>query len=238
MNLLWFRIGLRNVFKQRRRTLLNVLALGVNTGMLILLIGVLRGFYLITIEKTVDLRTGHVQIHAPGYSEEKRRFPLDIPIQHADNLRKAVDDVEGVVAASPRILSAATLSNGRERAPVVLYGVQPSAEERVGIVLKGVKYGSMLTDTTRGVLIGDKLAELLDAEVGASLLLFAQTKERANNLVDAEVVGIFDTGFGLADRGAGLRAAAVCVGIAGHAGRSDRDCDPYGQSARSAARAR
>lgn len=202
MNWLWFRLGMRNVVKQRRRTLFNVLALGVNTGMLILLIGVLRGFYLITIEKTVDLRTGHVQIHAQGYADEKRRLPLDIVIHNADSVKHAAEALPGVIAASPRILSAATLSNGRERAPVILYGVLPSAEEKVGIVLKGVKVGKTLADSTQGILIGDRLAELLGAEIGTSLLLFAQTKDRANNLVDAEVVGIFDSGFGIADRGA------------------------------------
>lgn len=202
MNILWFKLGLRNVVKQRRRTLFNVLALGVNTGMLILLVGVLRGFYLITIEKTVDLRTGHVQIHAEGYADEKRRLPLDITIHHADAVKKAVEAIPDVVAASPRVLTAATLSNGRERAAVILYGVLPSSEEKVGVILSGVQAGSRLTDSTRGVLIGDRLAELLDAEVGASLLLFAQTQNRANNLVDAEVIGIFDSGFGVADRGA------------------------------------
>jgi len=202
MNMLWFRLGLRNVLKQKRRTLFNVLALGVNTGMLILLVGVLRGFYLITIEKTVDLRTGHVQIHADGYADEKRRLPLDITIHNADVIKRVTEELPDVVAASPRILTSATLSNGRERAAVILYGVIPSAEEKVGVILSGIKDGSPLTDSSNGVLIGDRLAELLGAEVGTSLLLFAQTQGRANNLVDAEVIGIFDSGFGIADRGA------------------------------------
>jgi len=202
MNFLWFRLGMRNVIKQRRRTLFNVLALGVNTGMLILLVGVLRGFYLITIEKTVDLRTGHVQIHAEGYAEEKRRLPLDITIHNADSVKRVVERLPQVVAASPRILTTATLSNGRERAGVILYGVLPSAEDKVGVILSGVKEGVKLTDSTQGIMIGDRLAELLGAEVGTSLLLFAQTQGPANNLVDAEVVGIFDSGFGVADRGA------------------------------------
>ncbi len=202
MNLLWFKLGMRNVIKQRRRTLFNVLALGVNTGMLILLVGVLRGFYLITIEKTVDLRTGHMQIHAEGYAEEKRRLPLDITIHHADSMKHAIEGLPEVVAASPRILTTATLSNGRERAAVILYGVLPSAEDKVGVILSGVKDGVKLTDSTQGIMIGDRLAELLGAKVGSSLLLFAQTQEHANNLVDAEVVGIFDSGFGMADRGA------------------------------------
>ncbi|MBL0062602.1 MAG: ABC transporter permease [bacterium] len=202
MNLLWFKLGMRNVIKQRRRTLFNVLALGVNTGMLILLVGVLRGFYLITIEKTVDLRTGHVQIHAEGYAEEKRRLPLDITIHHADSIKEVIEELPQVVAASPRILTTATLSNGRERAAGILYGVLPSAEDKVGVILSGVKEGVKLTDSTQGIMIGDRLAELLGAKVGTSLLLFAQTQEHANNLVDAEVVGIFDSGFGMADRGA------------------------------------
>ncbi len=202
MNLLWFRLGFRNVMKQRRRSLFNVLALGVNTGMLILLIGVLRGFYLITIEKTVDLRTGHIQIHADGYADEKRRLPLDLTIHNASAVTLATDTLPDVIASSPRILTSAILSNGRERATVVLYGVVPSAEEKVGVILSGVKEGSRLSDLTNGILIGDRLAELLGAEVGSSLLLFAQTQDRANNLVDAEVIGIFDSGFGIADRGA------------------------------------
>ncbi|MCB9358104.1 MAG: ABC transporter permease [Calditrichaeota bacterium] len=202
MTLLWVRIGIRNVIKQRRRTLFNVLALGVNTGMLILLVGVLRGFYLITIEKTVDLRTGHVQIHAEGYQEEKRRLPLTITIEHAGEVTRAVESLPDVVAASPRIVCSATLSNGRNRAAVVLYGVIPSQEERVGVVLNGVKRGATLSDSVQGILIGDRLAELLDADIGSSLMLFAQTQDRANNLVDADVVGIFDSGFGIADRGA------------------------------------
>lgn len=200
MNWLLLRIGIRNVLRQRRRSLFNVLTLGVNTSMLILLMGILRGFYGLTLDKTIDLRTGHLQIHHQNYEEEKRRLPLDITIKHSAQLTAAVDSLEDVIAASPRVAASAAISNGRERTGVLLYGVEPAAENKVGVILKSVVKGKTLTDSTWGILIGDKLAELLDADVGTSLVLYARTQQNANNLLDAEVVGIFDSGFALADR--------------------------------------
>ena len=200
MNWLLLRIGIRNVLRQRRRSLFNVLTLGVNTSMLILLIGILRGFYGLTLDKTVDLRTGHLQVHHQNYEEEKRRLPLDITVKQSDRLTAAIDTIEHVIAASPRVLASAAISNGRERTGVLLYGVDPEAEDKVGVILSSVIKGETLTDSSWGILIGDKLAELLDADVGTSLILYSRTQQKANNLLDAEVIGIFDSGFGLADR--------------------------------------
>jgi putative ABC transport system permease protein len=200
MNNLYFRLGFRNVRRQRRRSTLNILALGVNTGMLILLIGVLRGFYGMTIQKTIDLQTGHIQIHRVGYADERQRLPLDITVPHADSLRKILDRIPNVVAASPRIEAAALLSNGIDRAPVVLYGVYPSEERKVGVILDGIVEGHTLTDTSDGIVIGKRLATLLKAHVGQSLMIYAQTVHNANNLLDARVEGIFESGFGIADK--------------------------------------
>ncbi|MBU0690436.1 FtsX-like permease family protein [bacterium] len=200
MNWLFFKLGVRNVIRQRRRSLFNVLTLGVNTSMLILLIGILRGFYVITIDKTIDLRTGHLQIHKQGYEQEKRRLPLDITIAHSQLLKDSLETLENVVAASPKVIAAAAISNGRERTAVLLNGVYPASESRVGVILNSVVKGKALSDSSWGILIGDRLAELLDVEVGSSLLLYARTQQNANNLLDAEVIGIFDSGFDLADR--------------------------------------
>lgn len=195
-----FKIGFRNVLKQRRRSLFNILALGVNTSMVILLIGVLRGSYGISIEKTIDLRTGHIQIHRPDYVRERRRLPLDLSIHNASQLKTAIEKLPEVLAASPRILAPVAVSNGRNRMAAVLYGVDPEAERKVGVMLDSVSRGKVITDSSRGVMIGDRLSELLETDVGQSLLVYAQTQSKSNNLIDAEVIGVFNSGFPEADR--------------------------------------
>lgn len=200
MNFVLFRLAVRNVLKQKRRTLFNVLALGVNTAMIILLVGILRGTYWLMIERTIDLRTGHIQIHAEGYEAERRRLPLDIAIQDASRLARQVERLPEVKAASPRIRAAATLSNGRYRASVFLMAVEADAEAQVGVIQNSIVEGKWLDSLEPGIIIGKKVAELLDAELGESLLLYARTSHEANNLIDVPVRGIFSSGFGEMDR--------------------------------------
>jgi putative ABC transport system permease protein len=200
MNFILFRLAVRNVLKQKRRTFFNVLALGINTAMIILLLGILRGSYWLMIERTIDLRTGHIQVHAEGYEAEKRRLPLDIAIDDASRLARRIEDLPEVKAASPRIRAAATLSNGRYRAPVFVMAVEPDAEAKVGVIQNSVIEGEWLDSLQPGIIVGKKMVDLLGAELGESLLLYARTSQGANNLIDVPVRGIFSTGFSEMDR--------------------------------------
>ncbi|MBU0935769.1 MAG: ABC transporter permease, partial [Spirochaetes bacterium] len=75
-------IALRNIFRNRRRSVLNLIAL--TTGFVVLLLGLgwVQGYHSYVYGSMIDLETGHAHYLAKGYLEEQRRLPVDIGISN------------------------------------------------------------------------------------------------------------------------------------------------------------
>ena len=75
--LLLIKLGYRNLWRNRRRTVLTMTAMGVATGMVILMLGIYDGMLWDMIESATDLYHGHVKITSDGYLD-KRKLQMTI----------------------------------------------------------------------------------------------------------------------------------------------------------------
>jgi len=101
---LFLRLAWRNVWRQRRRTLLIAVGMGITMSMLVLYDGVVAGFEQAIYGNAIQLLGGNVQVHAPGYNEKLGRKPL-LPINNPDTVVQAAEAQPEVIVASKRILS-------------------------------------------------------------------------------------------------------------------------------------
>ncbi len=75
--LLW-KLGYRNLWRNRRRTILTMSAIGFAAAMVILMLGIYEGMLWDMIESATNLYYGHVQVTAEHYPD-KRQIYLTLP---------------------------------------------------------------------------------------------------------------------------------------------------------------
>src|SRR5690606_23183871 len=110
-----------------------------------------------------------VQVHAPGYFDDRENLPLK-PSLAAAPVLEAVRRAQGVQAATPRVLSAARLHMGWEEFPVILVGIDPGTYGHV-FPLAEYTRGRLPEPARAEAAIGEGIASLLDIGLGDVILL-------------------------------------------------------------------
>jgi len=199
------RLALRNVARQRRRTILtlSVLAAGF---MALALAG---GFMSQTFEGLADgaIRggLGHVQILHPRALEADEGQSLEFGLPDGEGLAARLRQESTVAEVLPRIQFMGLLSSGSRSVAFLGSGVDPQREARYMASLEQVRDGGKApggvgsrwlssNPEAREVILGIGLARSLGAGVGSGLTLMSTTKDGALNAVDVEVVGLQDLG--------------------------------------------
>jgi putative ABC transport system permease protein len=199
MKLKIFDIALRNVFKHKRRSLLNMMTFAVNVLVILYGIGMLNGQFNSMYQRMINLSIGHFKIYNKDYLDEKRTRPLDMNIQDPEKVIDAIRGVPHFVEASPRIIHPGILSNSRKKIGVMINGIDIKREKKILTAYDRVD-GQLISEDKDGILIGKKLAQVLKVSKNDELLLYSQTLHNANNLVDSGVTGIYSVGFDMMEK--------------------------------------
>ena len=67
---LW-KIATRDLLRNRRRTLLTLLAVVIGVSLLIFVSGFYQGIFDGSLEMSIQLQTSHLQVRAPSYDEDR-----------------------------------------------------------------------------------------------------------------------------------------------------------------------
>ena len=187
------RLALRNLFRNRVRSMITLGAILFGVCGLILSGGFVRDIFLQLGEALIHSQSGHAQIgHEAVFSYGSRspeRYLLETPAE----LRAAITDQPEVKDVMARITFSGLLNNGKTDYAIVGDGVEPEGENRLGTHLHLVS-GRMLEDDDRfGIMLGEGVASALQLGVGDQATLLANTVHGALNTLSLEVVGIFQT---------------------------------------------
>ena len=193
-------VALRNVFRNPRRTVLNLVAIGLGVMVVLTMKAWIAGFALEAYQTQIDLDTAHIQVLNSGYEDEARRIPLDLKVRDWTAVKAAVAGLPGLAGVGARIDYEADLSNGVTAIHTLVRGVDPGGEASVTTVHLQVKSGTWLTDD-KSVVIGSGMARKLGLKVGDQVFLTALDRYGVKNLVDGSVSGIYDSGYGIFDDG-------------------------------------
>ncbi|HDT15280.1 MAG TPA: ABC transporter permease, partial [Firmicutes bacterium] len=151
-------------------------------------------------EQTIDLETGHFKIYNRQYLDEKRKMPIDKNIKNPAELMAAIEGVPYFEAAAPRISSGGILSNMENKTNVVVVGIDMQKELETMRLFSRVDKENLLSGSGGEIMLGRRLAGLMGNGKGDTMLVFSQTVEKANNLTDVKVAGIYDVGFNKLER--------------------------------------
>ncbi len=189
------RIGFRNVTRNWRRSVLNIVAIAIGVSVMIFGQGWVRGYYHTIYSGVRNFETGDVQILANGYLAEQRRLPLDMAIGNFQGLAAKVKNDPRVAAVAPRIDFSATIGTDKGSIRVLGRAIDPGSEAKVTVLKQFIQTGSYLKDNAGGVLLGAPLAKKLGVSVGDSVTVSAVDKYSAENYIQARVTGIYRFGY-------------------------------------------
>lgn len=168
MNLL--SLATRNVARNRQRSLVTILAMGFACGMMIVFSGLMVGMLKGSEFNIVSVNSGDIQIHQPGYRQDPDIYQL---IEQPETLLRSLR--ESGYSASSRVYSAGLMASDDSSSGVQLRGVDLRYEATISQIDQHIFKGQWLSaDDPHGVVIGRKLARLLDVTVGDSLVFVGQ----------------------------------------------------------------
>jgi putative ABC transport system permease protein len=188
-----YRLALRNLLRNPRRTLAVVLTVALGSGSLFIYRGFNHGIMNQYRENTVHSRYGHGEINTAGYRDKVYEKPWEHWIPDWKATADKIKKFPGVEQVFPRVQFFGLLTNGRITVAGRGLGVDGPEEARFFNTLN-VEQGEPLSTQTDGILLGRGLARSLDVKPGDRVTILANTVNGSMNGVDLTVTGIFHTG--------------------------------------------
>jgi ABC-type lipoprotein release transport system permease subunit len=198
------RLAVRNVRRQRRRSLLTGLAMGLGVAVLVFTRALGDGTHEDWIDAGVRLGSGHIAFQHPRFQASKSLDDRlsDQAFEQARRVLEAPAIAASVSTVAPRLEIQGLANSANSALPVFISGVDPTIEREFSKLGERVVDGRYLEAGDRlYAYIGRRLADRLDLDVGSRLVLTAQdaTGEIAGQFV--RVAGIFESGLPEADEG-------------------------------------
>ncbi len=193
-----FKIAFRNVFRQKRRTLLTISTMSGGFVLAAISIGWSDGTYNEVIDLFTRHRLGHIQIHAKDYLDRPSLYKtIDQPAQ----IGRRIARIAGVDSWAPRLHSPALASSAEKAAAVRIIGIDPLREENTTRWSRHLARGEAFSrDGPNEAILGKGLSRLLACDVGGSVILVSQGADGSIANDRYTVVGIADSGDETTDR--------------------------------------
>lgn len=190
-------LAFRNVFRNRRRTLMTLLMVGGGVAGLLLVGGFFAFMFRGLRESTINNGLGHIQIFSAEHFRRDEVRVLDTGIENWRQVAATVSTGGHVRGVAPRIEFYGMLSNGAKSTVFMGSAIDPDAEKSLGFAPR-LAAGRNLDNKSGGeieALIGTGVARSMNVKVGDGLTLLAVTSDGALNGIDVQIVGLVNTGF-------------------------------------------
>ena len=170
-----FKMAFRDLGRNRRRTFFSALAVGVGLALLILMSSVVEGEMGGAIEDAIRLQSGHIQIRAATYDENKSSLKWDDLVADPDQIASQIGQFPQVKAATPRLYASGFLTSGNQSAGARIVGIDPASAAN-DPYREGVIGGSYIgADDRDSILIGKPMAEKLKLSAGDKVSVSVNT---------------------------------------------------------------
>lgn len=192
-----FSFAFRNLLRSRHRSLVTIGAMAFAGFIMIFYATLLEGLIKTTEKNAIAMEVGEIQIHAQGYRDDPDLYKRII---NAEEIIKNLEDQD--LVATPRLYGFGLAAAGSASAGVKLRGVDFDREPLITKIHQHLLAGNWLDQNDpSGVVIGRKLAKILNIQVGNEIMIVSQAADgsMANDLYN--VRGILKSVGDSIDRG-------------------------------------
>ncbi len=186
-------LALRNIFRQRLRSGVTLMAVAFGVVGLILAGGFIQDIFVQLGEAIIHSQTGHLQVFKKDFLDKGTRSPERFMIEKPAELEARVSQIQGVDAVMGRMYFSGLLNNGKRDFAIIGEGLEADKEARLGTLVMITGGRHLKATDTDGIMLGDGLARSLGLKPGDRVTLLANTAEGAMNTLDLQVIGVFQT---------------------------------------------
>ena len=205
----------RNLWRQKRRTILTLISIIFGGFFAVLMTGTQDYTWVDFIDTTARMGSGHVTLQHPEYQDKPT---LTRTVTGTDDKRAAVATDAEVSTAVERTTGQAMLATAHDSYGAFFVAYDPTQETEYTLEwTKGLVAGELFTTPDDdGILLGDTLAENLEAEIGDKVV-FTLT-DRSGEIVSGmeRVRGIIDTGADSTDAAISLLPIGAVRDVVGY----------------------
>jgi putative ABC transport system permease protein len=197
--MLFFSMAWRNIWRNRRRSLLTVMAIALGLAFNIFMRGIGDGFHEQMVDNSVRAEIGHIQIHRAGYRDDPE---LNKTLPDPEKITQAIRSLPDVRGYSLRVLGGGLASTADNSSGVEILGIDPAQERTVTSIQNAIVQGKYLADgMQRPILLGDRLASRLKVSLGDKVVLMVQAADGSMGAQLFRVAGVFRSGSPEMDEG-------------------------------------
>ena len=163
-------VSWRNLWRNRTRTYLTISAVALCIGILIIFQSMIVGLIDKAVFTTTNLVVGEVQIHADDYLNDRSLYKY---LKNTEKIKSIAK--KNNIGLVERSYGFGLISSGTKSAGTQFWGVNPESELIHFDFAKHIDQGTFLSSSSSNkIVLGNKLALSLAAEVGTELVVFVQ----------------------------------------------------------------
>ena len=163
-------VSWRNLWRNRTRTNVTITAVALCIAILIIFQSMIVGLIEKAVFNTTNLVIGEVQIHANGYLNDKSLYK---DLKNTEKIKSIAK--KNNIGLVERSYGFGLISSGTKSAGTQFWGVNPESELMHFDFAKHINQGTFLNSSSSNkIVLGNKLALSLAAEVGTELVVFVQ----------------------------------------------------------------
>lgn len=185
-----FRIAMRNLLRQRRRTLLVLLAVGLGVTAVVGVRGFLNGLQSSLVLGFAEGTIGAIQVHRAGFLSSVDAAPLTPNIDLADSaVLRTIEATVGVRATSPRITFPGMISVDDNSGFALIVAADPARELVTSPKRKDHVVSGAWIAAPDASLMGMELARSLGARTSSRVAILTNDVDGVMNAVDTALAG-------------------------------------------------
>lgn len=189
-----FTLAIRDLARNRRRSFFSALALGMGVAVLLLMAAVVEGEMRDTLDRTIILQSGHMQVQNENFDPDKNSMAWDDLVAEPGRMADQISALPEVKTATPRLYASGILNTGDKSTGVQITGIDPESAAN-DPYRNGVVSGDFLqADDREGILVGEALATKLSRGVGDQVALMVNTSSGDVAEQNFTIRGVYSTG--------------------------------------------
>ena len=169
---LLFTLAWRNIWRNKRRTLITVSSVFFACLLAIVMISMAKGLQEQMIETSVRNSTGYLQIQDPFFHDEPS---MDNTLDYSEELKVLVESQADLFEYTvPRLQGFALAAQGMHTKAAMVNGVVFEKENRMSNLGGHLTEGAFFDDDSEFVVLAEGLAQQLELSIGDTLILLGQ----------------------------------------------------------------
>ena len=122
-----FQMAFRDLGRNRRRSFLSALALGIGLALLMMMDSVIVGEFNSSVDAAIKLQSGDLQVRAESYNENTTSLAWEDLVADPTAIADQISAMPQVKAATPRLYASGIISDSEQSVGVRVIGIDPDS---------------------------------------------------------------------------------------------------------------